>query len=52
MIYTDAYAVIAGGRHPLSAGLGKVLEGWPKSPTSIRRVMVTVLRGRKPVVPG
>jgi hypothetical protein len=34
MIYNDAYAVFAGGRHPALLGC-KVLEGWPEAHSPI-----------------
>jgi PAS domain S-box-containing protein len=44
MIYNDAYAVFAGGRHPFLLG-SKVLEGWPEVADFNRRVMETGFRG-------
>ena len=44
MIYNDAYAAFAGGRHPFLLG-SKVLEGWPEVADLNRRVMDTGLRG-------
>ncbi len=45
MIYNDAYAVFAGGRHPRLLG-SKVLEGWPEVADFNRRVMAEGLAGR------
>jgi len=45
MIYNDAYAVFAGGRHPKLLG-SKVLEGWPEVADFNRRVMAEGLAGR------
>lgn len=44
MIYNDAYAVFAGGRHPQLFG-SRVLEGWPEVADFNRRVMEIGLRG-------
>ena len=45
MIYNDAYAVFAGGRHPRLLG-SKVLEGWPEVADFNRQVMAEGLAGR------
>jgi PAS domain S-box-containing protein len=45
MIYNDAYAVIAGGRHPSSLG-AKVREAWPEVADFNDNVMKVVLEGR------
>ncbi len=45
MIYNDAYAVFAGGRHPGLLG-SKVLEGWPEVADFNRDVLATGLDGR------
>src|SRR6185437_3703658 len=44
MIYNDAYAVFAGGRHPHLLG-SPVLEGWPEVADLNMRVMQTGLSG-------
>lgn len=44
MIYNDAYAIFAGGRHPQLLG-SRVLEGWPEVADFNRRVMEVGLRG-------
>lgn len=44
LIYNDAYAGFAGGRHPGLLG-AKVLEGWPEAADLNRRVLDTVLAG-------
>jgi len=44
MIYNDAYAVFAGGRHPDQLGLG-VREGWPEVAPFNDNVMKVVLGG-------
>lgn len=44
LLYNDAYAVVAGARHP--ALLGRpVLEAWPEAADLNRRVLETVLAG-------
>ncbi|HSY87800.1 MAG TPA: PAS domain S-box protein [Verrucomicrobiae bacterium] len=45
MIYNDAYAGFAGGRHPRLLG-SKVLEGWPEVADFNRHVMAEGLAGR------
>jgi PAS domain S-box-containing protein len=45
MIYNDAYANFAGGRHPRLLG-SKVLEGWPEVADFNRHVMAEGLAGR------
>lgn len=44
MIYNDAYAVVAGGRHPGLLGV-PVREGWPEAAGFNDRVMKLVLAG-------
>lgn len=44
MIYNDAYAVFAGGRHPALLGT-PVLEGWPEVADFNRRVMEVGMHG-------
>ncbi|MDQ0395998.1 hybrid sensor histidine kinase/response regulator [Labrys monachus] len=44
MIYNDAYARFAGGRHPASLG-SKVLEAWPELADFNRNVLDVVLAG-------
>jgi PAS domain S-box-containing protein len=44
MIYNDAYAVFAGGRHPYLLGR-PVEDGWPEVADFNRHVMVTCLAG-------
>ena len=44
MVYNDAYAVFAGGRHPRLLG-SKVREGWPEVAAFNDNVMKTVLAG-------
>ena len=44
MIYNDAYAAFAGGRHPFLLGF-KVLEGWPEVADLNPRVRDPGLRG-------
>ncbi len=46
MIYNDAYAVFAGGRHPQLLG-SKVREGWPEVAAFNDNVMKTGLAGGK-----
>lgn len=45
MIYNDAYAAVAGGRHPALLG-SKVLEGWPEVAAFNAHVMKVGLAGR------
>jgi len=45
MLYNDAYAVLAGARHPQILG-AKVLEGWPEVANFNRNVMEIVLKGK------
>ncbi|KQV36214.1 PAS domain S-box protein [Rhizobium sp. Root1204] len=45
MIYNDAYAVFAGGRHPALLG-SKVREGWPEVAAFNDNVMKVCLAGR------
>ncbi|MEM5367185.1 ATP-binding protein [Paraburkholderia azotifigens] len=44
MIYNDAYAVLAGGRHPFLLGM-PVEEGWPEVAAFNRNVVDTCLAG-------
>ncbi|MEZ0603649.1 response regulator [Paraburkholderia sp. IW21] len=44
MIYNDAYAIFAGGRHPYLLGC-QVEHGWPEVAEFNRHVMVTCLAG-------
>lgn len=48
MVYNDAYAVIAGARHPGILGQS-VFEAWPEVIDFHRVVMATVLGGGKPL---
>lgn len=44
MIYNDAYAIVAGNRHPAILG-SKVCEGWPEVASFNENVLRTVLTG-------
>lgn len=45
MIYNDAYAIFAGGRHPQLLG-SKVVDGWPEVADFNRNVMAHGLQGK------
>lgn len=47
MFYNDAYAVIAGARHPAILGVG-VFEAWPEVEAFNRQVMASVFAGESP----
>lgn len=49
MLYNDAYAIIAGARHPASFGMN-VFEAWPEVAEFNREVMERVFAGELPSI--